>query len=105
MKELKKYIEEVTMKNKGISINNNYEIPKNGYMVAIKNCGDSIEDMLKVELKENEYYGTWLDVEDGNKLYCDISLNVENKEEALKKAKELNELAIFDVSTFTSIYL
>jgi hypothetical protein len=104
MKELKKYIEEVTMKNKGISINNNYEIPKNGYMVAVKNC-NSIEGMLKVELKKNEYYGTWLDVEDNNKLYCDISLNIENKEDALKIAKELDELAIFDLSTLESIYL
>jgi hypothetical protein len=104
MKELKKYIEKVTIENKGISINNNYEIPKNGYMVAVKNC-NSIEDMLKVELKENEYYGTWLDVEDNNKLYCDISLNIENKEEALKIAEELDELAIFDLSTLESIYL
>jgi hypothetical protein len=61
--------------------------------------------MLKVELKKNEYYGTWLDVEDNNKLYCDISLNIENKEDALKIAKELDELAIFDLSTLESIYL
>lgn len=98
----KMYVRLVTLKNKGISINKKYEIPVRGYMVGIKNF-KTLNEMLKVELQENEFYGTWLDVKTGI-TYYDISKNIIDYKEAVDLATSRKELAIFDVEQQSSIY-
>ena len=73
-------------------------------MVGVKGF-ETLEEMLKEELKENEFFGTWVDVEDNNKIYYDVSTNILDKEKALELANTRNELAIFDIANCTSIYL
>ena len=100
----KLYLSLITKKNGGASINRDYKSPAYGYMVAIKNF-DSMADMLANKLEHNQYYGTWLDVEDNNKLYCDISTNIIDYKEAVDLAKKRGELAIYDVEQQCSIYV
>ena len=52
----------------------------------------------------NLCFGSWLDTET-NKLYLDLSEVLPSKKEALKKAYKRNQLAIFDLNTFESVYL
>ena len=52
----------------------------------------------------NLCFGSWLDTET-NKLYLDLSEVLPSKKEALKKAYKREQLAIFNLNTFESIYL
>ena len=52
----------------------------------------------------NLCFGSWLDTET-NKLYLDLSEVLPNKKQALKKAYKREQLAIFDLNTFESVYL
>ena len=52
----------------------------------------------------NLCFGSWLDT-DTNKLYLDLSEVLDDKKTALKKAYKRNQLAVFDLNTFESIYL
>ena len=52
----------------------------------------------------NLCFGSWLDTET-NKLYLDLSEVLTSKKEALKKAYKREQLAIFNLNTFESIYL
>ena len=60
-----------------------------------------IEENKNILRRKNIYLGTWID---GNKIYIDISKNYKNKYYCFKIAKKLNQLAIFDLNTFTSMY-
>lgn len=104
MKTFKEIIKYLTNINGGCTINRELDVPKKGYMVGVKGF-ETLEEMLKEELKENEFFGTWVDVEDNNKIYYDISTNILDKEKALELANTRNELAIFDIANCTSIYL
>ena len=101
---MKKYIMELTNMKGGCTINRERVTPTKGYMVGVKGY-DTLDNMLKVELKDNEYYGTWEDMEDNGKVYFDISTNIIDKEQAIELAKKRHELAIFDIENCESIYV
>lgn len=101
---MKKYIMELTNMKGGCTINRERVTPTKGYMVGVKGY-DTLDNMLKVELKDNEYYGTWKDMEDNGKVYFDISTNIIDKEQAIELAKKRHELAIFDIENCESIYV
>lgn len=105
--------------SKGFSINKNGVTPNTGFMVSLPKCEEVVpENWLFVHEvltlyfahnwqklgTEKHYFGGWLDEKTG-KWYLDISVNIQNKEVAMETAKEFNQLAIFDLSTFESIYL
>lgn len=50
----------------------------------------------------NEFIGVWTDLEDGT-LYIDLSAHYEDKEDAIRAAKAMGELAIFDWATMSDI--
>lgn len=102
--ELNYTIGYITEKDGGISIDRQGRKPSTGFMVGVRGCS-SVREMTAMDLRANEYYGTWKDEEDGGKVYYDISENIQDKEEALRIAKERGELAIFDLETFESIYI
>ena len=52
----------------------------------------------------NLCFGSWLDAET-NKLYLDLSEVLDDKKTALKKAYKREQLAIFNLNTFESVYL
>ena len=104
-----------TMKNSGDSFSTKGQVADKGYMVAFKNLleipvkefnRELIEKLLlenyRVLNKNNVFFGTWID---NDIVYIDLSKNYKYKNACVKFAKQLKELAIFDLNTFTSIYI
>ena len=60
------------------------------------------ENMEIVKGLDNAYLGAWIDE---GITYIDISVLVENKEDALELGKVNNQLAIYDIENNESIYL
>jgi len=90
-------------------------IPSSGYMVSIQGCEEvyHTEDVtddtipgyitrIKELLLPGAYLGAWLD---GSKVYLDVSINVDDLQDALDLARENSQLAIYDLATGDSIYL
>ena len=86
-----------------------------GYMCSIKDIAiveledfnsyvlsQIIKDNKKLLNLKNNFLGTWIE---DNKVFIDISKNYKNKKYCLKIARQLNQLAIFDLNNLTSIYL
>ena len=105
--------------NGGFTLTKDLQAKQGGYACAISGH-ETVYDMNNVsELDIVEYiankkelasknsnlcFGSWLDTET-NKLYLDLSEVLPSKKEALKKAYKRNQLAIFDLNTFESVYL
>ena len=111
LKELKNYI----IENDGLTLSSDGEIAnlKTGYMVSLSGYEKVIKDIKFLELAQvksylkkakrlNAFVGFWVD--DG-KIYLDLSINISNKKEALKIAKNNKQLAIFDCKKLVSIHL
>ena len=78
----------------------------NGYMVAIKkgaiiNVNDTAS-IIKFINSVNGSCGLWVN---NGFMYIDISINIQDKKEALQLASELKELAIFDCKELKDIPL
>lgn len=93
----------------GVSINADFEQPKTGYLVSIKDglVFDSISLVNVHELSawikentinnENYYFGGWID-QQTKKVYFDLSANYKYLNEAIDLAKQKNQLAIWDLN-------
>ena len=87
-------------------------IINHGYMVSLENCETittlealsekDLKTYFKLAKKKHAYFGLWLD---GNALYLDISIRVEDKAAARKIGKHNKQKAIFDLATKNTIYL
>jgi|GEM_PF-2510348 hypothetical protein len=88
---------------------------KRGYMVSLEGTetqtkGDDYQAIIKaieekqaiIKDKNNMHIGLWLD---NNIMYIDISINIQDKTEALEFAKYNKQLAIYDLKNNDSIYL
>ena len=83
-----------------------------GYMVSLENYEfkTSIEHLSSELLEEYQtiandnqaYIGFWLDNDD---LYVDISINIDNLNDAIKIAQENKQLAIYNCEKGESIYV
>jgi hypothetical protein len=104
-----------TLKNAGGSFSINKQVANKGYICAFKNLLEIpikdfsvslieklIKENYKLLNKHNVYFGTWID---NNVVYIDLSKNYKYKNACVKFAKKFKELAIFDLNTFTSIYI
>lgn len=105
-----------TLTNGGCSMSINGIIPTSGYMVGIagnerilnkqdfnlKNIRAYVSDKFEKLVEPNMFIGSW---ENKGKIYLDTSMNISNKEEAIRIARELGELAIFDIENGETIYL
>lgn len=105
--------------NGGFTLNKDLKSREGGFACAISGH-ETVYDMDNVsELDIVDYiaskkelaaknsnlcFGSWLDTET-NKLYLDLSEVLDDKKTAIKKAYKRNQLAIFDLNTFESIYL
>lgn len=114
MKNIKNIIEEIK-ENKGGTYNKEYKTidAKQGFMVSLqgyeKKCRTDeetekaiMENMEIVRGLDNAYLGAWIDE---GITYIDISVLVENKEDAIELGKVNNQLAIYDIQNNESIYL
>ncbi len=112
LKDIKKIIE-----NKGETLNKELKKAdlKKGYMVSLEGTetqtqGDDYQAIKKaikekqeiIKDKDNLYIGLWLD---NNIMYIDISINIQDKTEALEFGKYNKQLAIYDLINNDSIYL
>lgn len=112
LKDIKKIIE-----NKGETLTK--ELKKadinGGFMVSLEGTetqtqGDdyqAINQAIKekkeiIKNSNNMYIGLWFD---NNIMYIDISINIQNKTEALELAKYNKQLAIYDLENNNSVYL
>lgn len=117
MKQLIKTIYQTTIKTGGASFNIDGVAPMSGFMVAtigaekVINAKDFNKRVLKKfvkkhikELKKDSSLcvGTW---KDNNKIYLDLSNNILDKTKAVSQGIKNKQLAIFDLSTFDSLYL
>lgn len=104
-----------TLKNAGGSFSINKQVANKGYICAFKNLLEVPVKDFSIELieklitenykllnKHNVYFGTWID---NDIVYIDLSKNYRYKNSCVKFAKKFKELAIFDLNTFTSIYI
>ncbi|WP_372472627.1 hypothetical protein AB4865_07340 [Capnocytophaga sp. ARDL2] len=85
------------------------EIPKKGFVVALKetqNCFNDkgLKKVIEVASKTTNLVGGWLDKSE-NKFYYDAVMIVEDLENAKKLGKENKQLAIFNLETETEIRL
>lgn len=111
-----KNMKNLAIKNGGFSINKDGDSPKTGYMISCKDLykinlseltSDKLNDAIKKATEIGGYIGGWLDTEanDKDNFYLDISINIQDKNEAIELAKKNNQLAIYDIATGESIYL
>lgn len=114
MENIKTIIREIK-ENNGGTYNKEYKTidAKQGFMVSLqgyeKKCKTEqeiekaiTENMEIVRGLDNAYLGAWIDE---GITYIDISILVENKEDALELGKINNQLAIYDIENNESIYL
>ena len=105
--------------NGGFTLNKDLQAKQGGFACAISGHEtvynmDTVSELDIVEYiaskrelaskNSNLCFGSWLDTET-NKLYLDLSEVLDDKKTALKKAYKRNQLAIFDLNTFESVYL
>lgn len=105
--------------NGGFSLDKDNNAPTSGYMVSLEGLEvivdnfDTLseEDINKAcewyrpqaQLKsESTYFGAWVD---DNKLYLDLSLNIQDLDVAKAFGYANNQRAIYDVDNGESIYL
>lgn len=109
-------LKELALKNGGFSLNPDGLNATSGFMVSCKdlykiNLSDLTPDKLDNAIKEvteiDGYIGGWLDTEtnDDNNFYLDISINIQDRNEAIELAKKNGQLAIYDIASGESIYL
>lgn len=104
-----------TLKNAGGSFSIKGQVANKGYMCAFKNLLEVPVKDFSIELieklitenykllnKHNVYFGTWID---NDIVYIDLSKNYKYKNSCVKFAKQLKELAIFDLENFTSVFI
>ena len=112
LEEIKKIVE-----NKGETLTKDLKKAelKKGYMVSLEgtesqvqgNNYNAIIEAVKekqeiIQDKDNLYIGLWLD---NDIMYIDISINIQDKADALEFAKYNRQLAIYDLVNNDSIYL
>lgn len=112
LEDIKRIIENkgetLTKELKKADINGGFMVSLEGAEVQ-KNINDingikkAIEEKQEIiKNKNNMYIGLWLD---SNIMYIDISININDKVEALEFAKYNKQLAIYDLVNNDSIYL
>lgn len=112
IEEIKRIIE-----NKGETLTKDLKKAdlKKGFMVSLEGtesqvAGNDYNEIMKaieskkeiIQDRDNLYIGLWLD---NNIMYIDISINIQDKTEALEFAKYNRQLAIYDLMNNDSIYL
>ena len=112
--ELKKEI----LKNKGItiteeckkaSVKSGYFVSLNGYEFITYNIDEAIKKSVEykevIKNKKDYYIGFWIDEEDNNKIYVDISKHYFKSRDAVAFGKKNCQKAIYNIKDNKTIYL
>lgn len=109
-----KAIKNVIINNEGATLKSNLKKAslKSGYMVSLPgiekqlNINDltikTLKTYSKLARSKNGFVGFWLD---NNILYIDISINIKDRFEALQKARQWKQKAIYNIKLNNCIYL
>lgn len=115
-KTLTKQAADITKKNGGVTITLDGDVPQNGYVVAKRKDTEAFKPMeewkaedIDVYINEhadlldadNAHLGIWVD--DG-KVYMDVSTVLPDKTEALITARNADQIGIFDLNSFETLY-
>jgi hypothetical protein len=105
--------------NGGFSLDKDNSAPTSGYMVSLEGLEviiDNFDDISDEEINKTceryrpqaqlrskyTYFGAWID---DNKLYLDLSVNIQDREVAIAYGHANNQKAIYDVKNGESVYL
>ena len=110
LKQLKQAVET----NGGATLTSDLDpaIVDGGYMVSLAGheiktsmnllTSDLLKEYQRIAEQCNAYVGLWLD---GRDLYLDISVNIQDQQQAIKMARDNKQLAIYQVRTGASLYV
>lgn len=94
---------------KNANLTSGFMVSITGYEYITQDINDAIKKMVEysdiIKDKKGYFVGAWVDVEDQNKIYIDISIKLERRKDAILKAKANKQKAYFDVKNLTSVYL
>lgn len=106
------------IKNEGATLDKDFKQTtiKKGFMVSIqgyeyitKDITQAIKKGLEykeiIKDKKGYYVGFWIDTKDNNKIYVDISKNIDKKRDAINTAKKNLQKGIYDIKNQKTIYL
>lgn len=114
MENIRKIIEEIKENNggtynkdlKSINASKGFMVSLQGYERKCRTEEETeeaiTENMEIIQGLDGAYLGAWIDE---GVIYIDVSVLVENKEDAMQLGKINNQLAIFDIENNESIYL
>lgn len=99
-------------RNGGISLSSENKIPTSGFMVSLmgtemqlamdtRGIEDAV-DFMHRHCPKDKYFGAWVD---GDTLYLDRSINIQDREVAIAFGKANEQIAIYDVEKGESIRL
>lgn len=84
----------------------------NGYMVSLAGyeikttiellSSEMLKEYQSIAKQHNAFVGLWLD---NNELYLDISVNIKDKQQALKMARDNKQLAIYHMDKGATVYV
>ena len=106
------------LKNGGATLDNNFKKAnlKNGFMVSIQGyefITNDIKQAIKkgleykdiIQNKKGYFVGFWIDTNDNNKIYVDISKQIAKKRDAITTAKKNLQKGIYSIKDDKTIYL
>lgn len=106
MKTFNKIVKIANENKEGFTVEiKNFTFPKKGWVVAFKetqNCfgNNGLKKVIEFAQKKSNIVGGWFDKKSGN-FYYDAVMIIEDEQIATKKGIENEQLAIFNLETFT----
>lgn len=98
-----------TSELKNASLANGYMVSIEGYEYITNSPIDAIKKMIEyskiIENKQAYFVGAWVDTQDNNKIYIDISKHVKSKQKAQETGRKNKQKAYYDIKNNKSIYL
>lgn len=98
-----------TKELKNANLKNGFMVSLNGYEFITYDIDEAIKKSVEykdiIKDKNNYYIGFWIDKEDNNKIYVDISKRYNKSRDAVAFAKKNIQKAIYNIKDNKSIYL
>lgn len=94
---------------KNANLKSGYMVSIEGYEYITQDINDAIKKMVEyskiIENKQAYFVGAWVDTQDNDKIYIDISKHVKSKQKAQETGRKNKQKAYYDIKNNKSIYL
>ncbi len=91
------------------NLTNGYMVSITGYEYITQDINDAIKKMVEygeiIKDKKGYFVGAWIDTQDNNKIYIDISKRLTHRRDAEETARKNKQKAYFDIKALDSVYL